>query len=65
VLLHPSYNGMPVLSDSSHVLTERIDPEVTTRYRATLSAEDAALVERDAAPLYASVRQRFALPTKS
>jgi len=63
VLLDPSYNGMRVLSDSSHVLTERVDPEVTTRYRATLSAEDAALVERDAAPLYASVRQQFGLPT--
>ena len=64
VLLEPSYNGMPVLSDSSHVLTERIDPEVTTRYRATLSAEHGALVERDAAPIYASVRERFALPSE-
>ncbi len=61
VLLEPTYNSMPVLSDSSHVPTTAIDPDVTARHRHALPAPDLELVAGRATPRYADVREEFAL----
>jgi hypothetical protein len=61
VLLEPTYNSMPVLSDSSHVLTTHLDTQVTERHRDTLTAEQFDLVTRQATPHFIEIRKRFAL----
>ena len=40
VLLQPTYNSMPVLSDSSHAPATGVDTEVTSRYRELLTPAD-------------------------
>jgi hypothetical protein len=52
---------MPVLSDSSHVLTTGIDAQVTERYREALPAPQVEHVAETATPFYEELRQRFAL----
>jgi hypothetical protein len=64
VLLEPTYNSMPVLSDSSHQLTTTIDLDVTERYQATLSAEQAAAVAR-AVPRYREICERFSVVARA
>jgi hypothetical protein len=59
-LLEPTYNSMPVLSDSSHALATGIDPAVTGRHHDTLSAADLDVVARKAAPAFREIRDRFA-----
>jgi hypothetical protein len=59
-LLEPTYNSMPVLSDSSHVLATGIDPAVTGRHHETVSAADLDVVARRAAPAFRDIRDRFA-----
>ena|GEM_PF-609857 len=59
-LLEPTYNSMPVLSDSSHALATGIDPAVTGRHHETLSAADLDVVARKAAPAFREIRERFA-----
>ena len=59
VLLQPTYNSMPVLSDSSHALTTGIDPGVTNRHQSTLSAAQHDAVARKATARYAEIRKRF------
>ena len=61
VLLEPTYNSMPVLSDSSHVLATGIDETVTERYRDTLTTEQLKSVARMAIPHFEKVQSRFAL----
>ena len=61
VLLEPTYNSMPVLSDSSHELVTGIDTRVTERHRTTLSAEQLELVACTATPRYTEMRERFSL----
>jgi hypothetical protein len=61
-LLEPTYNSMPVLSDSSHTLVTGIDPDVTTRHLSMLSAEQHDAVTSKAAVRYLEIRERFALP---
>jgi len=60
-LLQPTYNSMPVLSDSSHVRARGIDAAVTERHRETLTPEQREIVERNAMPRHASIRERFGL----
>jgi hypothetical protein len=59
-LLEPTYNSMPVLSDSSHELATGIDPAVTRRHHDTLSAADHDAVAHKAAPAFREIRERFA-----
>ena len=61
VLLEPTYNSMPVLSDSSHELVTGIDPDVTRRHTETLSASELEVVARTATPRYREIAERFAL----
>jgi hypothetical protein len=61
VLLEPTYNSMPVLSDSSHELTTGIDPDVTSRHREVLSTSELDLVARTATPRYLEIGRRFSL----
>jgi hypothetical protein len=61
ILLEPTYNSMPVLSDSSYQLVTGIDPRTTQRHQSTLSAAEIELVSRDAAPRYTDIRRRFAI----
>jgi hypothetical protein len=61
VLLEPTFNSMPVLSDSSHVLATGVDAQVTERHRQALSPEQADGVARTATPHYEELRQRFGL----
>lgn len=63
VLLEPTFNSMPVLSDSSHVLTTGIDREVTERHLATLTSEQVERVARKATPHYEKIRERYRLTT--
>ena len=58
-LLEPTYNSMPVLSDSSHALATGIDPAVTGRHHGTLPAADLDAVARRAAPTFDEIRERF------
>lgn len=58
-LLQPTYNSMPVLSDSSHELSTGIDTQVTERHKAATSDADAALLAADATPRYERVKQQF------
>lgn len=58
VLLEPTYNSMPVLSDSSHHLTTGIDTRVTGRHLDTLAAEDLDKVA-GVTPIYRDLRDRF------
>jgi hypothetical protein len=61
LLLRPTYNGMPVLSDSSFRLSATIDPETTERHHAKLTAEQRAEIDRIATPIYDEVVRRFGL----
>jgi len=61
LLLEPTYNSMPVLSDSSHALATGIDPDVTSRHREALSASELDLVARTATPRYREIAERFAV----
>jgi hypothetical protein len=61
VLLHPTYNSMPVLSDSSHAPATGVDSQVTSRYRDVLTPEQLDAVARRATPHYADIRERFSL----
>jgi Sulfotransferase family len=61
LLLEPTYNSMPVLSDSSHALATGIDPDVTSRHREALSGSELDLVARTATPRYREIAERFAL----
>jgi hypothetical protein len=62
VLLSPTYNSMPVLSDSSHQMTTGLDT-ATVQRRGTFSPDVIALVDKWATPLYLQVRERFGLVT--
>ena len=61
VLLQPTYNSMPVLSDSSHVLATGIDEQVTERYRLTLTPGQLEIVAEKASPRFRELQKRFAL----
>ena len=61
VLLEPTYNSMPVPSDSSHVPATGIDRSVTERYRETLRPEQLEIVTYKAMPRFQEIRDRFAL----
>ncbi len=60
-LLQPTYNGMPVLSDSSYELRTDIDTSTTTRFRQVLARNVQDRIEADAVPLYREVVARFGL----
>ncbi len=62
VLTRPTYNSMPVLSDSSYQPVYGIDRAVTERYQSALPPDILARVETEARPLYEEVRARYALP---
>lgn len=62
VLLRPTYNGMPVLSDSSFHLTTEIDPSAARRLGEGLTPDQIEKVERLALDDYERVVARFALP---
>lgn len=51
-LLTPTFNGMPMLSNSSHEPAVGVDGAATERHRALLVPADAAVIERTALPLY-------------
>jgi hypothetical protein len=61
VLLEPTYNSMPVLSDSSHAPATGVDRSATIRHVDTLTPEQRAIVADLAMPLFNQVRQRVAL----
>lgn len=61
VLLQPTYNSMPVLSDSSHVPAMGVDSQVTSRYRDVLTPEQLDVVARTATPCYVDIQERFSL----
>lgn len=60
-LLEPTYNSMPVASDSSHRSTTGIDKGVTERYRETLQPEQMELVSQKATPRFREIHARFGL----
>jgi len=64
-LLEPTYNSMPVLSDSSHSLTTGIDPSVITRHQSTLSPDQQEAVAGKAAAPYTEIRRRFGVSRES
>jgi hypothetical protein len=57
-MLQPTYNGMPVLSDSSFRESTSIDPEVTRR-AALLTSAEAAEIDRLAAGRYLELASRY------
>jgi hypothetical protein len=61
VLLEPTYNTMPIDSDSSFVSLKGIDRSVGERNRKLLTPAQQAAVAPAAAPLFADIRRRFAL----
>ncbi|OFW16428.1 MAG: hypothetical protein A3F70_07690 [Acidobacteria bacterium RIFCSPLOWO2_12_FULL_67_14] len=61
VLLEPTYNSMPVPSDSSHRPATGIDRGVTERYRETLTPEQMAIVTEQAMPRFRDIQARFGL----
>jgi hypothetical protein len=61
VLLEPTYNSMPVLSDSSHAPATGVDRSATTRHTDTITAEQRAIVADAAMPLFDEIRGRVAL----
>ncbi len=61
VLLEPTYNSMPVASDSSHRPATGIDRGVTERYRETLTPEQMAAVTEQAMPRFRDIQARFGL----
>ena len=60
-LTRPTFNGMPIASNSHFVRSTQVDPEVTERYRSTLSAEDLSAIETRALPSYAAACAKFGL----
>jgi hypothetical protein len=60
-LTRPTFNGIPIKSNSHFKRSTRVDPEVNQRYRAVLSAEDLSTIETRAVPLYAAARAEFGL----
>lgn len=65
VLLRPTYNGMPVLSDSSFQLTTDIDPAAARRLGEGLTPTQIEKVERLALNDYERIVERFALPPET
>ena len=61
ILQRPTYNSMPVLSNSSFHLTTEIDSAVTQRKTATLTPEQRDVIERLALGHYNDVAARFGL----
>lgn len=61
VLLRPTYNSIPVLSDSSFEPSTGVDANVTRRYAAALDPEQTAVVERLGTALYAEAASRYSL----
>lgn len=51
-LLTPTFNGMPMLSNSSYRSVAGVDPQATERHRTLLAPEQQATIERLAVPLY-------------
>lgn len=63
-LLNPTYNSMPVLSDSSFRLTTAIDPDVTQRYLTMLTPEQTSTIDQLAIGLYTDVAERYRLDAR-
>jgi hypothetical protein len=63
VLVRPTYNGMPILSDSSFHMSASIDPETTARHLTKLSDEHRVEIDRIAMPLYHELARRHGLGT--
>ncbi len=59
LLLHPTYNGMPILSDSSFSLSATIDADTTQRHHTELATEQRATIDRVAMPIYDDLVRRF------
>jgi hypothetical protein len=60
-LTTPTFNGMPVLSNSSHQPTPGVDLSTIDRYRTKLEPAEIAMVEQELMPLYEVARRRFGL----
>jgi hypothetical protein len=58
-LLQPTYNSMPVLSDSSFRLSTGIDPGAADRHLAALTVEQSSAIGEPALRTYAEVEARF------
>jgi hypothetical protein len=58
-LLQPTYNSMPVLSDSSFRLSTGIDPEAAHRHLAAVTTEQTSAIGEPALRQYAEVEARF------
>ena len=64
-LQQPTFNGMPVHSNSHFAATTRVDPAVTDRYRTVLSPAAVAAIEARTLPLYEQVCAEFGLETSA
>jgi len=58
-LLEPTFNGMPVPSDSSHKPSLGIDHQVTERHHEALEPEQLEQVTKTAMPKFEEIRDRF------
>ena len=60
-LTRPTFNGVPIASNSSFKRSTRVDSEVDQRYRSVLSAVDLSTLETRALPSYEAARAKFGL----
>jgi len=60
-LTRPTFNGIPIASNSHFERSTRIDPQVNRRYRTILSADDLSTVENRTLPAYEAARANFGL----
>jgi hypothetical protein len=60
-LTRPTFNGIPMASNSHFVRSTRVDPQVNRRYRKILTDDDLATVETRALPAYEAARAKFGL----
>jgi hypothetical protein len=60
-LTRPTFNGIPIASNSHFARSTQVDPQVNQRYRTILSAEDLSTVETRTLPVYEAARAKFGL----
>ncbi len=60
-LLTPTFNGMPILSNSHYNPVAGLDPAATERHTTVLSSGQMAAVEAIAMPLYDDLVSRYGL----
>lgn len=60
-LTRPTFNGIPMASNSQFARSTQVDPQVNQRYRTILNTDDLTAIETRALPMYESARGTFGL----